>query len=462
MNDAFKNLDYLNMLEGIIETSYDGIYITDGKANTILINKSYERITGLSREKLIGRNMSDLVNDKVISRSVTLLVLKSNKSTTLHQDFNTGKSALVTGTPFFDKNGNIQMVVTNVRDITELKALKEEVLKSNNENLKYKSLIDELKKQIASDEYIIAEDEEMLNLLLIAKRVAEVDTTVIIYGETGSGKELIAKYIYNHSFRKDKPFIKINCGAIPESLIESEFFGYAEGSFTGALKGGKLGIFEAANNGTLLLDEIGELPLSMQVRLLRVLQDGEIEKIGSNKPIKVDVRIIASTNRNLKEMVENKLFRDDLYYRLNVVPLKISPLRERRSSIIPMAEYYLNKFNKKYKFNKSISREALKYLFEYNWPGNVRELKNIIEMLTVTTVGDTINIEHLPIQILEWHNSEKPTNNYNTTRLSDAINNLEKELILKSYERYGNVRDAAKELGIDPSTFVRKRKKFLD
>jgi PAS domain S-box-containing protein len=462
MNDAFKNLDYLNMLEGIIETSYDGIYITDGKANTILINKSYERITGLSREKLIGRNMSDLVNDKVISRSVTLLVLKSNKSTTLHQNFNTGKSALVTGTPFFDKNGNIQMVVTNVRDITELKALKEEVLKSNNENLKYKSLIDELKKQIASDEYIIAEDEEMLNLLLIAKRVAEVDTTVIIYGETGSGKELIAKYIYNHSFRKEKPFIKINCGAIPESLIESEFFGYAEGSFTGALKGGKLGIFEAANNGTLLLDEIGELPLSMQVRLLRVLQDGEIEKIGSNKPLKVDVRIIASTNRNLKEMVENKLFRDDLYYRLNVVPLKISPLRDRRSSIIPMAEYYLNKFNKKYKFNKTISREALKYLFEYNWPGNVRELKNIIEMLTVTTVGDTINIEHLPIQILEWHNSEEPTNNYIKTKLSDAIDNLEKELILKSYERYGNVRDAAKELGIDPSTFVRKRKKFLD
>ncbi|MDF2949544.1 MAG: transcriptional regulator, partial [Sedimentibacter sp.] len=306
------------------------------------------------------------------------------------------------------------------------------------------------------------EDEEMLNLLLIAKRVAEVDTTVIIYGETGSGKELIAKYIYNHSFRKEKPFIKINCGAIPESLIESEFFGYAEGSFTGALKGGKLGIFEAANNGTLLLDEIGELPLSMQVRLLRVLQDGEIEKIGSNKPLKVDVRIIASTNRNLKEMVENKLFRDDLYYRLNVVPLKISPLRDRRSSIIPMAEYYLNKFNKKYKFNKTISREALKYLFEYNWPGNVRELKNIIEMLTVTTVGDTINIEHLPIQILEWHNSEEPTNNYIKTKLSDAIDNLEKELILKSYERYGNVRDAAKELGIDPSTFVRKRKKFLD
>jgi transcriptional regulator with PAS, ATPase and Fis domain len=144
------------------------------------------------------------------------------------------------------------------------------------------------------------------------------------------------------------------------------------------------------------------------------------------------------------------------------VPLKISPLRDRRSSIIPMAEYYLNKFNKKYKFNKTISREALKYLFEYNWPGNVRELKNIIEMLTVTTVGDTINIEHLPIQILEWHNSEEPTNNYIKTKLSDAIDNLEKELILKSYERYGNVRDAAKELGIDPSTFVRKRKKFLD
>lgn len=459
MLEALGNINYLNMLEGIIETSYDGIYITDGDANTILINNSYERITGLKKEQVIGFNMADLVKRGVISQSVTLKVLNYKRSVTLHQEFNTGKSALVTGTPFFDNNEKIQMVVTNVRDITELKVLNEKVIQSNQENLKYKSLIEELSKQIASNEYIVADDEEMFNLLLLAKRVAHVDTTVIIYGETGSGKEVIAKYIYNNSLRKEKPFIKVNCGAIPESLIESEFFGYTEGAFTGASKGGKLGLFEAANNGTLLLDEIGELPLSMQVRLLRVLQDGEIEKIGSSKSIKVDVRIIASTNKNLQEMVEKKLFREDLFYRLNVVPLKLPPLRKRRSSIVPIVDYYLDIFNKKYGLNKSISKEALKYLFEYNWPGNVRELRNLIERMTVTTVGDTVNKEDLPSHVVECSNINKIQWD-NFTTLSEAVNKVEKELIFKAYERCGNVRDAAKELGIDASTFVRKRKKY--
>lgn len=459
MKEAFKDKNYLKMLEEIIETSYDGIYITDGQANTILINKSYERITGLNRENLIGHNMIELVNTGIISSSVTLSVLKNNKTITINQHFNTGKSALVTGTPFYDENGIISMVVTNVRDITELETLKEKFIKSHNENIKYKSLIEELNKMIASDDYIVAEDDEMLNLLLLAKRVAHVDTTVIIYGETGSGKELVAKYIYNNSLRKDKPFIKINCGAIPESLIESEFFGYADGSFTGASKGGRLGIFEVANNGTLLLDEIGELPLSMQVKLLRVLQDGEIEKVGSNKSIKVDVRIIASTNRNLEEMVEKRLFREDLFYRLNVVPIKIAPLRQRRNSIIPTVEYYLKIFNEKYNLNKTISREVYKYLYEYCWPGNVRELKNLIERMTVTSVEDIIYKDDFPKHIIEKDRFKYK--NEEIKKLKEAIEMLEKDLIFKSFERHGNVRSAAKELGIDASTFVRKRKKYL-
>lgn len=460
MFGALGDINYLRMLEGIIETSYDGIYITDGNANTILINNSYERITGLRRDQVIGCNMADLVRRGVISQSATLEVLKRKRSVTLHQEFNTGKSALVTGTPFFDEDGNIQMVVTNVRDITELKALKEEVIKSNEENLKYKNLIEELSRQIASNEYIIAEDEEMLNLLLLAKRVARVDTTIIIYGETGSGKEVLAKYIYNNSARKDKPFIKVNCGAIPESLIESEFFGYEEGAFTGASKGGKIGIFEAANNGTLLLDEVGELPLSMQVKLLRVLQEGEIEKIGSSKFIKVNVRIIASTNKNLEEMVAKNLFREDLFYRLNVIPLRLPPLRERRSSIIPTVKYYIDVFNKKYGMNKSISREALKYLFTYGWPGNVRELRNVVERITVTTLDDVIGTEDLPVHITDCDNAEGP-NVPSPTKLSEVLEKVEKELILQTYERCGNVRASARELGIDASTFARKRKKYI-
>lgn len=459
MSELSEAKNYLKMLETIIETSYDGIYITDGEANTIYVNKSYERITGLKKDDLIGHNMADLVNNGVISEATSFWVLKNKKPITVHQIFNTGKSALVTSTPFLDENDKIKMIISNVRDVTDLRVLEEKVKITNNENIKYKSLIDELKLQIANSEYIVAEDENMLNLLLLAKRVARVDTTIIIYGETGSGKEVIAKYIYNNSNRSDKPFIKINCGAIPEGLIESEFFGYTDGSFTGAAKGGKAGIFEAANNGTLFLDEVGELPLSMQVKLLRVLQDGEIMRIGSNKPIRVDVRIIAATNRNLEEYVKQGNFREDLYYRLNVVPLKLMPLRERKCSIIPTAEYYLKVFNEKYKQNKKISKEILKYLYNYKWPGNVRELRNLIERLTVTSLNEEIGIEDVPKHMME--NVEIDAIGKNATKLEDVLNRIEKKMILDAYEKYGNVRDAARELGIDPSTFVRKRKKYI-
>ena len=460
MGDSLKNINSLKVLETIIQTSYDGIYITDGEAKTIAINNSYERITGLKREQVLGHYMQELVESGIISKSTTLKVLELKQPVTLQQTFNTGKNALVTGTPFFDEDGKIQMVVTNVRDITELENLKEQCKESKTENIKYKSLIEELKKQIANTDFIVAEDEEMLNLLLLAKRGAQVDTTVIIYGETGAGKEVLAKYIYNNSLRNDKPFIKINCGAIPESLIESEFFGYADGAFTGATKGGKIGIFEAANNGTLLLDEVGELPLSMQVKLLRILQDGEIEKVGSSKRIKVDVRIIAATNRDLQDMVEKGTFREDLFYRLNVVPLRVLPLRQRRSSIIPTVEYFLKVFNEKYGMQKILSKEVLKYLYEYCWPGNVRELKNLVERIIITTQGDEIKINDIPnhiIDVMDLHKNKSGA----PTKLSDAVKSLEKDMIFKAFEGHGNVRAAAKELGIDPSTFVRKRRKYL-
>jgi PAS domain S-box-containing protein len=460
MDELIKDYN-IKKLEMILETSYDGIYITDKNANTILINRSYERITGLNREDLIGHNMAEIVNNGIMSEATSFWVLQNKKPKTLYQTFNTGKDALVTSTPVFDEDGEIIMIVTNVRDVTELKELQEKDKLRKNENIKYKGIIEELKLQIAENDYIIAEDENMLNLLLLAKRVARVDTTVLIIGETGSGKEVLAKYIYNNSRRKDMPFIKINCGAIPDNLIESEFFGYADGSFTGASKGGKMGIFEAANNGTLLLDEVGELPLHIQVKLLRVLQDGQFERIGSNNTIKVNVRIIASTNRNLEQMVEKGLFREDLFYRLNVVPLKAVPLRERKSSIIPLVEYFVNVFNEKYGLKKAISKDALKYLYEYNWPGNVRELRNFVEMLVVTTVDDIISTSNLPKNIIGHEKGNTIIMENNITTLSDALDKVEKDLIFRAFEKHRNVRAAAKELGIDASTFVRKRRKYI-
>ncbi|WP_312701212.1 sigma 54-interacting transcriptional regulator [Sedimentibacter sp.] len=456
-----KDENYIKTLETIIETSFDGIYVTDGKANTILVNKSYERITGLKREELIGRNMSEFIDNGTISGVTSFWVLQNKKSKTVYQSFKSGKSALVTSTPFFDEKGEIELIVTNVRDITELKELQEKENQRKDENIKYKGIIEELKLQLANDEYIIAEDENMLNLLLLAKRVARVDTTILIVGESGSGKELFAKYIYNNSPRKNKPFIKINCGAIPENLIESELFGYAEGSFTGAVKGGKMGIFEAANKGTLLLDEIGELPLNMQVKLLRVLQDGKFERVGSNDTIEVDVRIIASTNKNLEEMVEKGLFREDLFYRLNVVQLKVVPLRERKSSVIPLVEYFLKVYNEKYDMKKSLTNEVIKYLYEYSWPGNVRELRNLVEMLVVTSVTNNICMEIMPAHVIRDVDEKNTGEKENITKLSDALEKIEKDMIFRAYDKYGNVRDAAKELGIDASTFVRKRKKYL-
>ena len=265
-------------LDEIIESSYDGIYITDGKANTLRINKSYENITGLQREDMINRNMYELEKEGYISKSSTLMVLKNKKSNTIEQEFSTGKKVLVSSVPIFDGQGNISMVVTNVRDITELYELEEQLAKNMKLTEKYHSEIEAMRIQYLDLTDIIAKDKTMINLLEVAKRVANVDTTVLILGETGVGKEEIAKFIHKNSMRHDKNFIKINCGAIPQNLIESELFGYVKGAFTGANKEGKMGLFEVADGGTVFLDEIGELPLDIQVKLLNVLARGRSGK----------------------------------------------------------------------------------------------------------------------------------------------------------------------------------------
>lgn len=447
-------------LDAIIESSYDGIYITDGKANTLRINKSYENITGLQRKDMIDRNMYELEKEGYISKSSTIMVLKNRKSNTIEQEFSTGKKVLVSSNPIFDDKGNISMVVTNVRDITELYELEERLAKNMELTEKYHSEIEALRIQYLNLSDIIAKDKIMINLLEVAKRVAHVDTTVLILGETGVGKEEIAKFIHKNSSRKDKNFIKINCGAIPQNLIESELFGYVKGAFTGANKEGKMGLFEVADGGTVFLDEIGELPLDIQVKLLNVLQEREVERVGAVIPIKIDVRVLAATNRNLEEMTNDKSFRTDLYYRLNVVPLTVPPLRDRREDIVPLVQHFLSQLNSKYNFEKTFTIEAMNSLYNYSWPGNVRELKNIVERVIVMSGTDKIFQNDLPItnpkNITDKNRCE------NICNLQEAVGKVEAELIRKAFEHAGNVRDAAKILGIDASTFVRKRKKYLE
>jgi PAS domain S-box-containing protein len=446
-------------LNAIIESSYDGIYVTDEKANTLMINKSYESITGLKRKDMINRNMYDLQKEGYISKSATLMVLKNKKTNTIEQEFSTGKKVLVSSNPIFDIKGNIIMVVTNVRDITNLYELEEQLDRNMKLTEKYYSEIEALRVQYLNLSDIIAKDKIMLNLLELAKRVANVDTTVLILGETGVGKEEIAKFIYKNSKRCDKNFIKINCGAIPQNLIESELFGYVKGAFTGASKEGKMGLFEVADGGTIFLDEIGELPLDIQVKLLNVLQEGEVERVGGISPIKIDVRVIAATNRNLKDMTIKKAFRADLYYRLNVVPLTVPPLRERREDIIPLVQHFLTKLNSKYNFNKTFTIEAVNALHNYNWPGNVRELKNIVERVIVMSSRDKIFKSDLPIQD-SLNFTENNICCEDLSNLKDVVERVEDKLINRAFAKAGNVRDAAKILGIDASTFVRKRKKY--
>lgn len=419
-------------LNAIIEHSFDGIFITDAKANVIRINHAYEVITGLKKEEVLGKNMTDLVRNKLISESGSLQVIKTKQPVTLQQCFRSGKEALVTSSPIFDADGNFIMIVTNVRDLTEIYNLKAVVQEKTAAMDRLAMELEHLQTTSEDNQEIIAKDETTLAAMLLANRVASMDTTVILLGETGVGKEVMARYIFQHSHRAKNSFIKVNCGAIPENLIESELFGYEGGAFTGANKNGKIGLFELANKGTLFLDEIGELPKDMQVKLLRVLQEQEILRVGGTKPVKIDVRIIAATNRNLEEMVSDGTFREDLYYRLTVFPISIPPLRMRKKDIVPLALSFLEKLNQKYQLKKYFTDLSMQLLHEYDWPGNIRELKNIVERAIIISPSDAIKPENLHI-----HSASKPIVIIKDNEFSDNTkNSLPPPRISDKFKKY--------------------------
>ncbi len=448
-------------LEEIIEHSFDGIYITDGNGNTTMVNRAYEQITGLKKKEVLGKNMKSLVQSGVISVSGSLHAIRENRVVTLSQEFKTGKKAVITSSPIYDENGNISMVVTNVRDLTEIYQLKERVVEQKQEEEKLRQNLIHVQNQMMEEDMIV-QDENALRVVFLADKVAPLDATVMLLGETGVGKEVFARYIFKKSERKDQNFIKVNCGAIPENLLESELFGYEKGAFTGANRNGKIGLFELADKGTIFLDEIGELPLNMQVKILRAIQEKEIERIGGTRPIKIDVRIIAATNRNLEVMMREGNFREDLYYRLMVFPIQIPALRERPGDIEPLAGFFLEKFNKKYNFHKRFSEETMYLLKEYQWPGNIRELKNIVERAIIISNGDEIDQDAVPI----FHQDTRARHTKRTLRpvrdLGRELQRIEAGYMEEAYETYGNVRDAAESLGMNASTFVRKRKKYQE
>lgn len=440
--DKEINFDHLKKnFFTIIESNYDGIYITVDKGTTLSIN-----------------NQCNYIDDTIVeSESFSENTVKGEYINVIQ---NIQKRKEISVSQECSSNRGIIRVSENINDFNQIKSELNEMKKLAK---KYQTELEFLRWEQKKTDKVIAHSNEMKKVINLAVRVAKFDTTVLIQGQSGVGKGELSKLIHNNSERKNGPFIKIDCGSIPEHLLESELYGYEPGSFSGAKQEGKIGLIELANEGTLFLDEIGELPLNLQSKILRVLQDKEIVRVGGKKTIPVDIRIIAATNRDLEEMVQQKKFRQDLYFRLNVFPIKILTLQERREDIKPLVENCLNLFNKKYKLNKYVDCVALRYLINYNWPGNVREVENVIEYLIITTDSVEISKEDLPSNIVNHDNNMN--NNLPTTSIlgfnsmKEAIDSIEKELLIDAMRNSKNTTEMAEILKIDRSTVSRKLKR---
>jgi PAS domain S-box-containing protein len=456
--DLFKNMK--NWLDTIIDSSYDGLWICDHQGKVIRINKASERINEVKAEEVVGKNMKDLVGEGLFDKSVTLEVLNRKTSVTMIQQIKGEKRILVTGSPVFNEKGEITFVVTNDRDISELDNLRSQLQETQALARGYISKLSELEMKGVDLSNIIFRSKEMERVIEMALRVAQVDSTILLLGESGVGKGMIAKLIHKHSGRNTGPFMRVDCAGIPDSLIESELFGYEKGAFTGAKPEGKPGFFELANKGTLFLDEIGEIPLSSQSKLLRFLEDHEIIRVGGTELREIDVRIIAATNKNIEEMVSSKLFRKDLYYRLNVVPIYIPPLRERQEDILSLIFHSLEKFNKTYQKKKSFSPESIEVFCKYDFPGNIRELSNLIERLVVVTENDHIEVKDLPSSVTGDIFKTIPFSFLSeNVPLRVALERYESLIIEKAIQKYGSQREAAKVLKVDQATISRRIKK---
>lgn len=462
LSNNFDNLINENIdFKIICDYFHDGIYVTDGQGITIYVNDSYVNNLGVEKKDIIGKPISEL-EGTLYEGAVSLKVIEQRKRVdSIGRLFNKNVSVLVTGVPIFDSNGNVKMVVVSNRNITELNELKAKLVnlqasyEKNQKNLAYLINQDIRQKQVIYKSNCIKTIMDTIEL------VAKTDVTILISGETGTGKELFANAVYEQSNRNKNPFIKINCATIPQNLLESELFGYEPGTFTGALTKGKTGIFELANNGTLLLDEIGEIPLDMQAKLLRVLQEKEIRKIGGNKPIPVDVRLIAATNKNLLDEVHKGNFREDLYYRLNVVPLYIPPLRSRPEDIAPFVNHFLSIYNKKYGKYLEANTTFFEALKTYSWPGNVRELENFIERLVVTSKSKTLDMDIVNLLInIESFVDYSKENQFINVNYREAFMNFEKELFVNALMNNTSLRKSAAALGISPGSLSTKCKKY--
>jgi len=441
----------------------DGIYITNEEGTTTFVNDAFLNLSGLTREQIIGKTVYNLRKLNILPNSCCAKVIETNGPVSTINNYYKGQRCLVSGSPIFDEKGRLAKTIAVIRDVSELDVLMKNITKEKNLFIKNNDLnvkgIEDNKEPV-----IVFNNEKMKNIYGRAKKIANVDSTVLILGETGVGKDFIASYIHNISNRKNGKFIKINCSAVPEHLLESEFFGYEEGAFTGAQKGGKKGLFEQANGGVLYLDEIGDMPYTLQVKLLSALNDRMFYRIGGTTAVEFNARIIAATNVDLKHLVEEKKFRADLYYRLNVVTFVIPPLRYRKEDIIPLAQQFVEYYNNKYGKNCYFTTNCLEHFLVYDWPGNIRELKNIIERLVLMTDDAFIDTKLFTENLMLNESGTDAINNNlflsNNKTLKDKMDDYEREIIETTMSVSKNMKEAAARLGIDLSTLVRKKQKY--
>lgn len=453
--------------EDVFDNMPDAVYVLDDKGNMLYVNYAMIKKFDIPRDALLKYNVFDMYNDGLIDYVISRNVYEQKKEVVMCQKiFNShGKEQMqmVSQMPILNDKGDVQYIIGVMRDMEELIGYYYDALNT----YQAKKVI--LDTQSDDNKLMVYNSQQMSDLVRIMNNVASTDANILIQGESGTGKEVLAEYIHEMSERRGKEMVRINCAAFPETLLESELFGYEKGAFTGALGSGKKGLIETAHESTLFLDEINSLPLALQGKILRTIETKMVQRIGSDRPKKIDFRLIAATNEDLNECIKKKTFRADLYYRLNVIPAIIPPLRERASDIEPLIEYFLNKYCKKYGREKTFSPEVMDVLKNYSWPGNVRELKNFVERIVLISAASVYTIKNIPPQMLDGQVmiTTAKDGNGNTgchfdSRLSleENLNAFEKQIIESVVQHYGSGKSAAEVLKVNQSTISRKMAKY--
>ncbi|WP_408005294.1 sigma-54 interaction domain-containing protein [Pseudalkalibacillus berkeleyi] len=446
-----------NEAGAILDSLQDDIVVTDQKGTIVKVSDLTGSIYGVKSDDLIGKSVYDLESEGLFTPLATPLVLEKKKKVTFVQTTKGNKRLLVTGVPVFNEQNDIYKVVSYSHDITELMEMKSYLENLEDEMERVKSELELLRNRFSSTHGIIARSVKMEHVIKLSLQIAQVDANILLLGDSGVGKSMLANFIHQKSSRKTGPFIEVNCGSIPEQLFEAEVFGYEGGAFTGANRNGKAGLVELAEGGTLFLDEVGELPLEQQVKVLKLIQEKQFYRVGGTKPRKVDFRLVAATNKDLLQAVNEKRFRKDLYFRLNVVPITIPKLKERREDIVPLIELFMKRFTEKYNRQRTIEDNAMQIMLNADWDGNVRELMNVIERMVVISHSTVITAEYLPESLLE------PKEEYTISgevNLNDILSNVEEKLLREARERYQTTTKMAEMLGISQPTVVRKLSKY--